>query len=201
VTRGWLGVQIQPVTEDLAESLGLSEAKGAIIADVTDASPALKAGLQQGDTILKADGKDIRDARDLSRTVAAIAPGSKATFDIVRDGKAQSIIVEIGTMPGEPERQASTGKPLGKLALSDLGMEVMPAEDGEGLRVAGVDPDSPAAERGLRAGDVILEIGGTHVTNPAEAEKALAESKGKKVLLLVRSGDSQRFITLPRDRG
>ena len=200
VTRGWLGVQIQPVTEDLADSLGLEKAEGAIIADVTENSPALKGGLKQGDTILKANGEVIDDARDLSRTVAKLAPGSKVPFDIVRDGKKETLTIEIGAMPGEPQKQAMTGKPLGKLDLSDLGLEVMPAEDGEGLRITGVDPRSVAADRGIRPGDVILEIGGEHVTDPEEAAKALSEESGKKVLLLVRSGDSQRFIALPREK-
>jgi serine protease Do len=92
------------------------------------------------------------------------------------------------------------GEPLGKLDLADLGLEVMPADDGEGLRIAGVDPGSAAAERGISPGDVILEIAGRHVTSPAEAEKALSEAKGKRVLLLVRSGDNQRFIALPREK-
>jgi serine protease Do len=199
VTRGWLGVQIQPVTEDLAESLGLA-AKGAIVSDVTADSPALKAGLKLGDVILKADDQEIEDARDLSRTVAALAPGKETTFEIVRDGKPEAIKVTIGTMPGESQKQGATGKPLGKLDLSSLGLEVMPAEDGEGLKISGLDPDSAAAEKGLKEGDVILEIAGKHVTEPAEASKALSAAKGKNVLLLVRSGDSQRYITLPRER-
>ncbi len=200
IVRGWLGVQIQPVTEDLAESLGLKETKGAIVADVTADSPALKAGLKQGDVILKADGKDIEDARDLSKTVAALAPDAKVPFEIIRDGKAETISVTIGTMPGEPQKQAAIGKPLEKLDLSSLGLEVTPAEDGEGLKISGLDPDSAAAEKGLKAGDVILEIAGKHVTDPADAQEALSSAKGKNVLLLVRSGDNQRYITLPRER-
>lgn len=200
VVRGWLGVQIQPVTEDLAESMGLEQTKGAIVADVTADSPALKAGLKQGDVILKANGKDIEDARDLSKTVAALAPDAKVPFEIIRNGKAETITVTIGTMPGEPQKQAAIGKPLEKLDLSSLGIEVTPAEDGEGLRIAGLDPNSAAAEKGLKPGDVILEIAGKHVTGPADAERALSAAKGKNVLLLVRSGDNQRYITLPRER-
>jgi serine protease Do len=200
VVRGWLGVQIQPVTEDLAESMGLKDDKGAIVADVTADSPALKAGLKQGDVILKADGKEIDDARDLSKTVAALAPDAKVPFEIIRDGKAETISVTIGTMPGEQQKQAAIGKPLEKLDLSNLGLEVTPAEDGEGLKISGLDPDSAAAERGLKAGDVILEIAGQHVTDPTDAARALSAAKGKNVLLLVRSGDNQRYITLPRER-
>jgi serine protease Do len=200
VVRGWLGVQIQPVTEDLAESLGLTEEKGAIVSDVTAGSPALKAGLKQGDVIIKANGQEIEDARDLSKTVAALAPDAKVPFEIIRDGKPETITVTIGTMPGEPQKRAAIGKPLEKLDLSSLGMEVTPAEDGEGLRISNLDPDSAAAEKGLKAGDVILEIAGQHVTGPADAERALSSAKGKNVLLLVRTGDNQRYITLPRER-
>lgn len=200
VTRGWLGVQIQPVTDDLAESMGLKEAKGAIVADVTADSPALKAGFKQGDVILKADGKDIGNARDLSLTVAGLVPGNKVPFEIIRDGKPETVSVTIGTMPGEPQQQAAVGKPVGKLDLADLGLEVMPAEDGEGLRISQLDPNSAAADKGLKPGDVILEIGGKHVTSPDAAQQALAGAKGKNVLLLVRSGDNQRYITLPRER-
>ena len=200
VTRGWLGVQIQPVTEDLAESLGLDKAMGAIISDVTQDSPALKSGLKQGDTILKANGEDIDDAKDLSRTVAAVKPGSEIKVDIIRDGKRQTIAVLIGTMPGEMPKMASTGKSPDSMDLSSLGIKVAPAEDGAGLRVTELDPKSPAAEKGLRPGDIILEVAGQQVASQDDLSKALEKAKGKKVLMLVRTGDSQRYLTLPRDK-
>ena len=201
VTRGWLGVQIQPVTEDMAESLGLEKAEGAIIADLTEKSPALKAGLKQGDTITKVNGEQIDDAKDLSRTVAGLVPGKPVPFEIVRDGKRQTIDVEIGTMPNDTPRMASAGKDGKGVDLSDLGIQVAPADDGEGVRITELDPRSTAADRGLKAGDVILEIGGKTVSSPADVSDAMKVAKGKKVLMLVRSGDNQRFITLPRDQG
>ena len=110
VTRGWLGVQIQPVTDDLAEGLGLDKAKGAIISDVTEKSPALKAGLKPGDTILKVNGQEVNDARDLARTVAKVKPGTSVPVTIVRDGKEQEITVKIGAMPGEDQMAAGQGR-------------------------------------------------------------------------------------------
>ena len=201
VTRGWLGVQIQPVTDDMAESLGLEKAEGAIIADLTEKSPALKAGLKQGDTIIKVNGEQIDDAKDLSRTVAGLAPGKPVAFEIVRDGKRQTIDVEIGTMPNDTPRMASADKSGKGVDLSDLGILVAPADDGEGVRITELDPRSTAADRGLKTGDVILEIGGKTVSSPADVSDAMKAAKGKKVLMLVRSGDNQRFITLPRDQG
>ncbi len=198
VTRGWLGVQIQPVTADLAESLGLDKVQGAIISDVTQDSPALKSGLKQGDTILKANGEDIDDAKDLSRTVAGVKPGTEIPVEVIRDGKRQTIAVNIGTMPGEMPKMASTGKGPDSLDLSSLGIKVVPAEDGAGLRVTELDPKSAAAETGLRPGDIILEVAGQHVASQDDLGKAMEKAKGKKVLMLVRTGDSQRFITLPK---
>ncbi len=201
VTRGYLGVAIQPVTEDIAESLGLDKAEGAIISNLTEKSPALRAGLKQGDTIVKANGEVIEDAKDLSRTVAGLQPGTKVPFEIVRDGKRQTIEVEIGTMPGEAPKMADVAKDTGKVELSDLGIEVEKAEDGAGVRITKLDPKSEAAERGLKPGDVILEVAGDDITSPADVANALKDAKGKKILLLVRSGDRQTYITLPRDQG
>ncbi len=201
VTRGYLGVAIQPVTADIAESLGLDKAEGAIISNLTEKSPALKAGLKQGDTIIQANGETIEDAKDLSRTVAAIKPGSKVPFEVVRDGKHMTIDVEVGTMPGEAPKMASVEKDTGKVELSDLGIEVEKAEDGAGVRITQLDPKSQAADRGLKPGDVILEVSGEDVSSPGDVAHALKNAKGKKVLLLVRSGDQQTYITLPREQG
>jgi serine protease Do len=200
VTRGWLGVQIQPVTEELAEGLGLDAAKGAIISDLTENSPALKAGLKQGDTILKANGEDIDDARDLARTIAKVKPGAEIPVDIYRNGKPQTVSVTIGTMPGEAPKMAGVTKSDEGFDLSGLGLEVAPADDGAGVRITAVDPNSAAAERGLKTGDVVLEVAGQQVNSPAEMRDALKAQDGKRVLMLVRAGDNQRYIALPRER-
>lgn len=200
VTRGWLGVQIQPVTEELAEGLGLDAAKGAIISDLTENSPALKAGLKQGDTILKANGEDIDDARDLARTIAKVKPGTDIPVDIYRNGKPETVKVRIGTMPGETPKMAGVTKADEGFDLSGLGLEVTPADDGAGVKITAVDPNSAAAERGLKSGDVVLEVAGQQVHTPAEMRDALKAQDGKRVLMLVRSGDNQRYVALPRER-
>ncbi len=200
VTRGWLGVQIQPVTPEIAESLGLKSDKGAIVADVTEDSPALKAGLKAGDTILKVDGKDIADARELAKRVAQIKPESSVPVTIVRGGKTMDVTVKIGTMPDDP-RMAHAG-PMQSGSLAGLGIEVAPAEDGAGVKITAVNPKSPAAERGLKAGDVILEVAGQEVHVPSDVRDALKSAGEKKtVLMLVRSGGNQRFLALPAGHG
>jgi len=197
VLRGWLGVQIQPVTADIAESMGLTSDKGAIVADVTEGSPALSAGLKAGDTILKVDGKDIADARDLARKVAMIKPGDKVPVTIVRDGKTMDIGVTIGTMPKDP-KMASTAEPAPTKTLAGLGLEVAPAEDGAGVKILSVAPGSAAEDKGLKAGDVILEVAGTEVHQPGDIRSALkAPSAKTRVLMLVRTADGQRFVALP----
>jgi serine protease Do len=201
VTRGWLGVQIQPVTADIAESLGLEKAEGAIVSGFTEKSPAAKAGLKAGDTILKANGETIDNAKDLSLTVAGLKPGTAVPFEIIRNGKAETVTVEIGTMPGEMPRMAAAGSDEEQTTTPKLGVAVVPADDGAGVRITEVDPNSSAAERGLKPGDVILEVAGKEVSQGSDVTAALKSAKGKKVLILIRSGDSQRFITLPANQG
>jgi serine protease Do len=155
--------------------------------------------VRQGDTILKVDGQSIADTKDLSRLIAHVKPGASVAIDLIRDGKHLTINVKIGTMPGEAPKMASTGQDQKGLNLTDLGISIAPAEDGAGVRITELDPGSKAAERGLAAGDIILEIGGKVVSSNGEVSDALKLSKGKQVLMLVRRGDSQRFLTLPRD--
>lgn len=197
VTRGWLGVQIQPVTADIAESLGLEKAKGALISDLTAGSPALEAGLKSGDTILKVDGVEISDARDLAKVIAKVAPGKKVELAIIRDGKAQTVAVTLAAMPTDPKMASAAGAVEPKDGLADYGLTVAPADDGAGVKVTNVDANSAAAEKGLKPGDVILEVAGTEVNDVSGAATALKGANGKKVLMLVRSSDGQHFITLP----
>lgn len=203
VTRGWLGVQIQPVTEDIAESLGLKDAKGAIVADVTEDSPALAAGVKQGDTILKIDGKDVSDSRDLSRKVAGIKPGDAVPLTVVRDGKTIDLEVKIGTMPEDPKMASKDGKDADSksVSLANLGLKVAPAQDGPGVTVTEVAPGSAAAERGIKPGDTILEVAGAEVHAPSDVRDALKSNDKKRVLMLVKTQDGQRFIALPTAKG
>ncbi|MGE0211763.1 MAG: DegQ family serine endoprotease, partial [Parvibaculaceae bacterium] len=200
VTRGWLGVQIQPVTADIAESVGLKNAKGAIVADVTPDSPALKAGLKTGDTVLKVRDHEVADPRDLAREVAKIAPGETVPVTIFRGGKEQTIDITIGTMPGDDQLASRNSDEQQSPARASLGLQLMPAEDGQGVLVTGVTPESPAAEKGLKPGDIILEVSGIQVDDPDALRAAIdkvAADGSKRVLLLVKSGERQRFVALP----
>ncbi len=202
VTRGWLGVQIQPVTDDIAEGLGLKDQKGALVADVTENSPALAAGIKTGDTIIKVGSDEISDPRDLAKKVARYAPGKSVDVTIIRDGKTMTIPVALGKMPGDKEASANTQQQEPEhTGLAELGVRLAPAEDGAGVQVVEVTPGSTAEERGIRSGDVILEVAGREVHQPADVKTALASVKGKRVVMLLRSGDNQRFIALPGSQG
>ena len=201
VTRGWLGVQIQPVTDEIAQSLGLPSAKGAIVSDVTEKSPALAAGFKTGDTILKADGSDISDARDLSRKVAHFAPGKTINIDIIRDGKPMTVAVKIGAMPTDMKMAGRSAMPNEPADTTSLGLKLGPAEDGAGVKILEVKPDSAAEQQGLKAGDVILEVAGKEVNDPSEVKQAMKDNTKSRVLMLVRTGDGQRFLALPLDKG
>ena len=200
VTRGWLGVQIQPVTDEIAESLGLASSKGAIVSDVTEDSPALAAGFKPGDTILKADGDEISDARDLAKKVARIAPGKSVNVEIIRDGKPMTVAVKIGTMPNDVKMASKGGNP-DTADLASLGLKLGPAEDGAGVKIVEVAPNSVADDQGLKAGDIILEVAGNDVNGPADVKNALKDAGKSRVLMLVRSGDNQRFLALPLAKG
>ncbi|MFO1088345.1 MAG: Do family serine endopeptidase [Hyphomicrobiales bacterium] len=200
VTRGWLGVQIQPITDDIAESVHLKDTKGALVADVTADSPALKAGLKAGDAILKLDGTAVKDPSDLSRQVAGIEPGKQVTLTVLRDGAEKDIAVSIGKMPSDKQLASLSGQEDSAPAKGKLGLQLQASPDGRGVAVAGVTDGSPAAEKGLKTGDVILQIGGTDVDDPAALSGAIEKARKdgqKNVLLLVKSGERQRFVALP----
>lgn len=201
VTRGWLGVVIQPVTKDIAESLGLDNTDGVIVADVQADSPAKKAGLRTGDTILTLDGKAVKSPRDLARKVAGIKPGSSSELEIIRNDARMTKSVKIGVLPGEKKAASKdrSDRKVGKTSLTSLGLALAPTGD-EGVRILDVDPDGPAADRGLRRGDEILEVAGIEVTEPNDVVNAIkrADRKGRNsVLMLVRTRDGQRFVAVP----
>jgi serine protease Do len=205
VTRGWIGVQIQPVTSGIADSLGLEKAEGALVAEPQSDSPAAKAGVLAGDVITALDGEAIRDARDLARKIGAMAPGSTAKLAIWRKGDMKTLSMTLGELPHE--RRARTGADAREMPANEaprLGLMLAPAGNvagagGEGVVVTGVDPDGPAAERGLKSGDVILDIGGKAVSTPAEVRKALDDARAdakRTVLMRVKSGEATRFVAI-----
>jgi serine protease Do len=200
VVRGWLGVQIQPVTQDIADSLRLSSDTGALVADAQSEGPAAKAGLQTGDTILAVNGEEVKGPRELAMKIADLAPGTAVKVTYWRNGAKHDLDVTLGTLP-EEQQQAAVEQPptIEPSALEDFGMSIAPADDNQGVVVTDVDPNGQAAERGLQPGDVILSVGDTTVTNPAAVEKKMADAKAgglKAVLLRVKSGEQTRFVAL-----
>jgi serine protease Do len=206
VTRGWLGVQIQPVTDDIAESMGLTAGKGALVSDVTPSSPAAKAGIKTGDTVVSVDGVDVLKPKDLAGRIAQIKPGKPAEITLVRDGKQMKVSVEIGTMPADLGAAVGSAEPPEKPApssLASLGLTVERNASGEGLSVTAVEPGSSAEESGLRAGDTILQLNRANVASlddmQRELDKAGKQGK-KKVMMLIRSGDHKRFVAIPVEK-
>ncbi|MDX1576284.1 MAG: Do family serine endopeptidase, partial [Kiloniellales bacterium] len=210
VERGWLGVRIQPVTEDLAEGLDLDEPKGALIAEVTDDSPAEEAGLAAGDVVLSVNDKPIEDVRDLTRTIARLDPGVDAKLGLWRQGETETVTVELGTFP-EPEQvaMADPGEPKSSKAvmgmrLAKLDRQAREAfgieEETEGVLITDVESDSWAARKGLRRGDVIVQAGLEPVSSPSEVAAAVESAKKadrKAVLVLISREEEERFVTLP----
>jgi serine protease Do len=203
VTRGWLGVQIQPVTDEIAESMGITGAKGALVSDVTENSPAAKAGIRTGDTVVSVNGTEVLEPKDLARRVAQIKPGEPVEITVIRDGKPTNLSVEIGTMPADIEvGEAPIVKPS-PASLSSLGLSLEKSDGGEGVTITAVEPGSAAEEKGLRTGDTILQLNGRDVASVeavrGELDRA-TKSGQKKVLMLVRSGDRQRFVAMAVDK-
>lgn len=205
VARGWLGVTIQSVSEDIAASLGIDKPKGALVTQLAENSPARKADMRVGDLIVSVDGKKIDNSRDLARKIAAYVPNKGVRVTVLRDGKTHDIRVELGAFPGAKKIAAlNSGKPAGE-EMEDLGLSLAPASefDGageEGVVIIDVDPDSKAAQKGLKPGDVILKVAGVTVHEPSDVAEGVRRARKKKrkaVDMLVRSGERQRFIALP----
>jgi serine protease Do len=202
VTRGWIGVQIQNVTADLADDLGLKDQAGALVAAAQKDSPAAAAGVKSGDVITTVDGETVADPHDLARRIAALGPKKTVKLGLIRNGSPMTIDVTLGTMPAD--KTADAGSPSsddnGGSSLAKLGLTLRPAHGQDGVMVADVDPDGAAADKGLKQGDVILEVAGKSVSRPADVVEAIAAAKsdGKKsVLVRVKSNDGERYLTLP----
>ncbi len=223
VTRGWLGVQIQSLSEDSAEALGLPNTNGAIVAEVIEGSPAQKAGVKQGDVVLKMNGTQIKDNKDLSRKVAGLQVGQTASFTIWRDNKEINVSVTIAKRPGE-EQVSSNDKPKpgkdtargAKADVAALGLglaTITPSvrteyeldRDASGLLITDVDPDSDAAERGLRPGDRIIAVGGDEVKTVSDVTSAVAEAKSQKrgsiLLFVVTQRGQKAYVPVKLNKG
>jgi serine protease Do len=198
--RGWLGVRIQSVGEDIAESLGLDQAKGALIADVTPTGPAETSGIRPGDVVVRFDGKEVDEMRDLPRIVADTPVGKVVVVEIMRDGKLQQVEVEIGRLEegevisaGQPDGDADAERTVLGMTLAPLSDELrqqfnIPA-DTQGAVVMQVDPGGPAAEKNIEPGDVIAEAGERDILSPADFEARVSELQAEgrgSILMLVR---------------
>src|SRR5450755_3043542 len=211
VTRGWIGVQIQPVTQDIADSLGLKKAEGALVAEPQKDSPAAKAGIEAGDVITAVDGKAVKDARDLAKKIGALPPKASVKLAVLHKGSEKTVTLTLGEMPAVKEARAEANTPSdsGAVDLAKLGLTLAPAarvagSGSEGVVVTGVDSSGVAAERGFSTGDVILEVAGKSVSTPADVREVVASARteGKRtVLVRVKKGDNTRFVALPVGNG
>lgn len=206
VERGWIGVQIQPVTKEIADSIGLAEDKGAIVAEPQADGPAAKAGIVAGDVITAVNDETVKDPRDLARKVAAINPGEKATVTIWRKGKAETLNIDIKPYPvdqKQADKDGATSTDKGE-ALDDYGLTVTPDDSGKGVVVTDIDPDSDAADKGMRVGDTIITANNKDVKSASDVTSAIkdATKSGRKaVLLQVQREGRNIFIALPIDQG
>jgi len=202
VTRGWIGVQIQPVTAEIADSLGLKNARGALVAEPQSGSPAQKAGIKAGDVIVSVNGETVVDARNLARRISAMAPGTSVKLGIIRGGKEDTLTLTLGELPKERQARAGSEERAapGGVDVPKLGLSLAPARNGgEGVVVTQVDPDGSASDQ-FQIGDVILDVNGKAVSSPADVRKAVSEaqSDGKRsILMRVKSNQGTRFIAVP----
>ena len=209
VTRGWIGVQIQPVTQDIADSLGLKKAEGALVAEPQADGPAVKAGIEAGDVITAVDGKPVKDARDLAKKIGALSPKNSVKLDVLHKGAEKTVTLTLGEMPAAKEARAEVPSENGNVDLSKLGLTLAPAArvsgaGSAGVVVTGVDSSGVAADHGFSTGDVILEVAGKSVSTPADVREMItaARTDGKhSVLIRLKSGDNTRFVALPVGKG
>jgi len=210
VTRGWIGVTIQPVTKDLADGLGLKKTEGALVAEPQPNSPAAKAGIKAGDVITAVNDQAVEGPRDLAKKIGAMSPDSKVKLSIMRDGSEKTMSLTLDKMPAQAEARAGTGDrdeegvDLGKLGFTLAPADRVAGAGEEGVVVTGVDSDGVAAERGFATGDVIVEVAGKKVSSPAEVRKEIdtVRKDGKRtVLMRVKKNGSSRYVALPVKEG
>ena len=209
VDRGWLGVVIQNVTDEIADSIGLSEAKGAMVTQVAEDGPAAKQDIKAGDVIVAVNGDKIDDSRDLARKIAGLHPNTDVKLSIIRYGDKHEVDMKLGTFPsGKKLAALEEDKPETGMQLDNLGLSLAPAvkvpgAGEDGVVITEVDPNSDPAAKGLKAGDIILQVAGETVFQPADVangvRKAMEKAKDKdkvNVLIEVKTGDQTRFVAL-----
>jgi serine protease Do len=204
VSRGWLGVQIQPVTGEIAESLGLKTPTGALVSEPQADSPAAKAGLKSGDVVTSVNAIEVKDPRDLARKISTLGPDEAVSLGIIRDGKEQTISLKLGQLTDQKVRRASAND-RGGHQLGSLGLTVVPATRIEGagekgLAVVGVDPNGKAAELGFKQGDIILKAGNRDMSSFADLTAAMSEAAAggrKNTLVMIKRDQAQHYVAVP----
>jgi serine protease Do len=219
VSRGWLGVHIQNVSADIASSIGLKDAHGALITKITEKGPADGSELKVGDAVLSVNGKRVDDSRGLARMIADLAPKAVTALSVFRDGKERDVSITLGQFPDEkklasletqtpPKAESSKmipeTKDLGELGLSLAPASVLGKDDVSGVLVTKVAKGSEAEDKGLKEGDIILEVGGNKVASPSDVLQGVDEAKkqGRKAVLMhLKQGDQDQFVPLKLAKG
>src|SRR4029077_7031961 len=215
VSRGWIGVQIQPVTADIADSLGLKKAEGALVAEPQANGPAAKAGIESGDVITAVNGETVKDARELARTIGALPPGNAVKLNVLHKGQDKVVNITLGQLPNSVEAKADNndnsdqggakqGTDVPKLGLTLAPANSVAGAGKDGVVVTDVDPKSAAADRGFKEGDVILEVAGKSVASANDVSDAIKAARGdnkNSVLMRVKSGGQSRFVAVPLAKG
>lgn len=209
IRRGWLGVKIEPVTQDIADSLGLSEAAGALVNEPQAGSPGEKAGIKVGDVITAVDGDTVKGPKELARKIGSMDPGKEVDLSVWRDGKSISLKLTLGTLPSDP-KMASTDPQQGgqndnqqgssaERTLDQLGLVVGPSDDGTGVQITDVNPDSDAADKGIKAGQKITSVNNQDVRSAEDIQKVVQDAKKdgrKKALFQIEDQNGNRFVAL-----
>ncbi len=205
VNHAYLGVKVQPVTNSIADSLGMKNASGAIVDEPMAGSPAAKADIHAGDVITAVNGKTIKNARDLARTIGMMAPKSTVKLTVLHNGDQKTVTVTLAKLVSDNGHSGHEHKSASNSSVPKLGLTLAPANDvagagKEGVAVVGVNPDGPAAAQGFQQGDVILQVGSTTVSKPSQVEQAIKEAHngGKHaVLMRVKNANGTHFVAVP----
>lgn len=200
VTRGWIGVEMQPVTPAIAEALGLKNPQGALIAQVDAEGPAAKHGIGSGDVIISIDGRDVKDTREVARTIAGIMPDTLVKFGVFQNGQEKSVMVRLGELP-----RVTPARAVDSIENASLGLTLAPARSvspgwEKGVVVMDINPDGAAADSGLLIGDVILHIEGQATNSPADVGRIVSEARAQSkraIMLRFRRGEMAGFVAIP----
>lgn len=207
VVRGWLGVMIQDLTPELADSLGLESPQGVLVSDVIKDTPAAKAGIQRGDVIVRVDDQNVKEAHALSRMIAATKPGTKVDVTVIREGQKRTIPVTLGTLPekgsleSEPQEEQQPEEKWGMTVQTltpELAQRLGWRSDEKGVVIAQVEPGSPAAQSALRQGDLIKEINRQPVQNLTDFKKIVQQTDKDHLLMLIKRGQGTLYVVLKR---